>query len=54
MAKLELHRRRNRREQHLARVEKQRAKAEAAFKQTKSFVWYVRLRDLTTKALALA
>jgi hypothetical protein len=53
-AKLELHRRRNRRAQKLSRIEKQRARAEAAYKKTKSHVWYARLRDLTTKALSLA
>lgn len=54
MSKLDLHRRRNRRAQKLSRVEKQRARAEAAYKKTKSFVWLCRLRDLTTKCLALA
>lgn len=44
----------SRRRQALSRVEKQRAKAEAAYKATKSHVWYARLRDLTTKCLALA
>ena len=38
----------------LDRVEKARAKAEAAYRKTKSYVWLCRLRDLTTKALALS
>jgi hypothetical protein len=43
-----------RRRQALTRVEKQRARAEAAYKKTRSYVWLCRLRDLTTKCLALA
>lgn len=43
-----------RRRQSLSRVEKQIMKAQAAFDKTKSFVWAVRLKDLRTKALALA
>lgn len=46
-------REKDRRRRHRTRVEKARAKAEAAYKKTKSHVWYARLRDLTTKALAL-
>jgi hypothetical protein len=43
-----------RRRQALTRIEKQRARAEAAYKATKSHVWYARMKDLTTKCLALA
>lgn len=43
-----------RRRQRLARTERARAKAEAAYKKTRSYVWLCRLRDLTTKACALA
>lgn len=45
---------REKRRRQLARVEKARAAAEAAYRKTKSHVWLARLRDLTTKALALA
>lgn len=45
---------REKRRRRLARTEKQRAKAEAAYVKTRSYVWLARLRDLTTKCLALA
>lgn len=45
---------REKRRRQLARVEKARAAAEAAYKKTRSYIWLARLRDLTTKALALA
>lgn len=41
------------RERRRRKIEKQIAKAQAAYNKTRSIIWLARLRDLTTQALAL-